>query len=78
MYGLIKVTSRIMRNDTIIDLRTVNNWRASKGLGAVSPGGPSLRKLENAVALGLKDIDCSDCPKLERGKEFYISIQKEI
>lgn len=77
-YGLIKATSRAMRSDTITDLYRVNHWRRSKGLEAVTPGGPSLRKLENCVALALEGLDISDLEKLERSAEFYISILPEI
>lgn len=74
MYGLIKATSKIQRTDTVADLARVNNWRAMKGLPTITPRGPSVRKLEDAVALGIKDVDHSDCPDLVRGKTFYLSI----
>lgn len=77
-YGLIKATSKIQRSDTIHDLFLLNKWRIEKGLTAISPKGQSVRKLENAVAEGLKNVDYSDCPKLIRGIYFYVSIQKEL
>lgn len=77
-YNLIKATSLAKRVDTIADLHTVTQWRKSKGMEFISPKGPSIRRLENAVALMLKDLDCSDCPKLVRGLSFYISILPEI
>jgi len=77
-YGLIKETSRIKRNDTIEDLHRVTQWRYSKGLSYISPKSQSVRSLENAVALSLKDIDLNNLPELIRGKSFYISILPEI
>jgi hypothetical protein len=40
--------------------------------------GPSVRKLENSVALGIEDLDMRVLPKLERSAEFYYSILPEI
>jgi len=77
-YGLIKATSRIMRNDTIEDLRIVNNWRYLSGLSSVSPIKPSVRQLENAVAMAVEEIDTEKLPPLVRGIDFYISILPEI
>lgn len=77
-YGLRKKTSRIQRADTITDLRTVNSWRYAKGLPTISPRAQSVRKLENAVALSIKDQDLADLPKLVRGTSFYQSIINEI
>lgn len=77
-YGLIKATSRIMRTDTMNDLFVVNNWRLSKGISPVVVGGPSVRKLENAVALAIEGLDISDLPKLVRDSSFYLSILPEI
>jgi len=77
-YGLIKATSRIMRNDTIEDLRVVNNWRYLSGLSPVVPTKPSVRQLENAVAMAIEKIDTDKLPPLVRGIDFYISILPEI
>lgn len=77
-YGLIKANSLIRRNDSMRDLQIVNKWRLSKGLEPISPKGPSVRKLENAVALSIEGLDISDLPKLIRSAEFYISILPEI
>jgi hypothetical protein len=77
-YGLIKVENMIMRHDTIDDLRIVNNWRYLNGLVRVSPSKPSVRQLENAVALAIENIDECSLPPLVRGVEFYISIIPEI
>lgn len=77
-YGLIKATSKAQRVDTIEDLHRVNKWRSTKGLPLISPKGPSIRRLENAVALMLDGVDLSDLPKLVRNKSFYISILPEI
>lgn len=77
-YNLRKATSRIQREDSIADLFTVNQWRRKNGLNPVTPNGPSLRRLENAVALGIKDLDITTMPELVRGKSFYISILPEI
>lgn len=77
-YSLIKETSRIQRTDTIADLLIVNKWRDSKKLKTISPKSQSLRHLENAVALSIKDLDTSDLPKLVRGLSFYIGILTEL
>lgn len=77
-YGLIKATSRAMRSDTITDLRRVNEWLWQKGQPAILCYGPSVRALENSVALGLERIDSSGMPKLVRSEEFYKSILTEI
>ena len=77
-YGLIKATSRVMRNDTIEDLRVVNNWRYYNGLNTISPTKPSVRQLENAVAMAIEKIDTDKLPPLVRGVDFYISILPEI
>ena len=77
-YGLIKATSRIMRSDTITDFGIVNKWRLGRGLKAVAPISPSVRQLENAVAMAIENLDISDLPKLVRSAEFYISILIEI
>lgn len=77
-YGLIKATSRIMRNDTTEDLRLVNNCRFMSNITTVSPIKPSVRQLENAVALAIEKMDHKTIPPLIRGIEFYISILPEI
>jgi hypothetical protein len=77
-YGLIKATSRAMRVDSIADLHIVNQWRYGKGLEAVVPRKPSVRQIENAVALGIENLDITDLPKLVRSAEFYLSIIPEI
>ena len=77
-YGLIKIENLIMRNGTIDDLRVVNNWRLLSGLSTVSPSKPSVRQLENAVALAIEKIDTDQLPPLLRGVDFYISILPEI
>jgi hypothetical protein len=78
VYGLIKATSRIQRNDTISDLCIVNKWRLDKGLETISPKSQSVKQLENAVALSINGLDVSDLPKLTRGVSFYVSILPEI
>jgi hypothetical protein len=77
-YGLIKATSRIMRADTIEDLRVVNNWRYLNNLKPATPISPSVRQLENAVALAIESIDTDKLPPLLRSVEFYISLLPEI
>jgi len=77
-YGLIKATSRVMRNDTIEDLRVINKWRYLSGLSTVIPIKPSVRQLENAVAMAIEEIDTEKLPPLVRGVDFYISILPEI
>lgn len=77
-YGLIKETNRIMRNDTIEDLRVINNWRYLAGLRPVVPIKPSVRQLENAVAMAIENIDTDKLSPLLRGIDFYISIIPEI
>lgn len=77
-YGLIKATSRAMRVDTITDLRRINEWLWQKGQPAILCYGPSVRALENSVALGLEKLDTTGLPKLERGESFYRSILPEI
>ena len=77
-YGLIKATSQIMRADTIDDLRVVNNWRYLNNLSTVVPSKPSVRQLENTVALAIEKIDTDKLPPLLRSIEFYISLLPEI
>lgn len=67
-----------MRSDTIEDLRVVNNWRYLNNLSPVVPIRPSVRQLENAVALAIEKIDTDKLPPLLRGIELYISIIPEI
>ncbi len=79
LYGLIKATSKAMRSDTIIDLSRVNYFLSQIGITAIVPYGPSVRALENSVALGLSYIkDRNSLPKLERSVDFYDSIIPEI
>ena len=78
-YGLIKATSRIQRADSIADLLRVNTWRRSKGLKACSPSKPSVRQIENCIALAIEGLNLSnDFPPLVRGLNFYLSILAEI
>ena len=77
-YGLIKATSLAMRMDTITDLQRVNSARVSAGKTPINTYGPSVRRLENAVSLGLHETILIEIPKLERGVEFYWSIYDEI
>lgn len=77
-YGLIKATSRAMRVDSIHDLDIVNKFRKSKGLNAISPYAPSVRALENSIALGLEKIDITGLPKLLRSHRFYLGCIPEI
>lgn len=77
-YRLIKATSRAMRLDTITDLRRINEWLWQKGHQAISCYGPSVRALENSIALGLEKLDTAGLAKLERGESFYRSILPEI
>lgn len=77
-YNLRKATSRIQREDSITDLHIVTKWRLSKGLSPVTPGRPSVRAIENAVALSIKELDTTDLPKLVRGISFYEGCLKEI
>lgn len=77
-YGLIKATSRAMRADTISDLQKINAWLVKKGLRAISCYGPSVRALENSVAMGLEPLDTAGMPELVRSESFYRSILPEI
>jgi len=77
-YGLIKATSRIMREDTIHDLYVINKWRLSNGRMPFTSPKPSVRQLENTAVLAIANLELSDLPKLWRSIEFYISILKEI
>jgi len=77
-YNLIKATSRIMRSDTIEDLRVVNNWLYLNNLSTVVSSKPSVRQLENTVALAIENINTDKLPPLLRSAEFYISILPEI
>lgn len=76
-YGLIKATSLARRIDTINDLAKVNKLRAEIKLKPVVPLGPSVRKLENCVALAICCITIT-LPKLIRGESFYRSLMDEI
>jgi hypothetical protein len=78
IYGLIKATSLIMRNDTIEDLKVINSWRYLSGLIPIIPIRQSVRQLENAVAMAIENIDTDKLPPLLRGIDFYISILPEI
>jgi hypothetical protein len=76
--GLIKITSKIQRADTITDLRTIEIWRSKKGLPIITPKQNTLRSIENAAAIMIESLDTCDLPKLVRGLSFYISILPEI
>lgn len=78
MYGLIKATSRAQRVDTIHDLHVVNKYLKSIGFKQVTPYAPSVRALENSVALAVEGIDVLRLPPLQRGVSFYQSIIPEI
>lgn len=78
IYGLIKATSRAMRTDTITDLLRVNVWLNSKGMKPITPYGPSVRRIENSVALALEGRDLTGLGELVRGADFYKSILPEI
>lgn len=78
-YGLKKIQSKIFRADTVHDLALVNKWRTDHKMNAVSPIKPSVRQLENCVALGLEGLELDhDFPALLRGSSFYLSILPEI
>jgi len=77
-YGLIKATNQIMRSDTIHDLYIVNEWRRNKGLLPFISPKPSVRQLENTVALAIYGLDINDLPKLLRGIEQYISFLEDM
>jgi hypothetical protein len=64
--------------DTIHDLHILNNFRLQKGLNGISPIRPSVRQLENCVALGIEQMDLTDMPKFTRSESFYRSIICEI
>lgn len=78
MYGLIKASSRAQRADTIYDLDIVNKYLKSVGFKKVTPYAPSVRALENSVALALEGIDLLRLPALLRGVSFYKSCLPEI
>jgi hypothetical protein len=76
-YGLIKATNLAMRLDSIADLTTVNNCRIEAGFKPVAPLKPSVRSIENCVALAIFTIPTA-FPVLIRGEEFYRSLVEEI
>jgi hypothetical protein len=76
--GLKKITHYAMVLDSTLDLDRITKWRESKGMNPIVPKTQSLRQIENAVALSVKDLDTSDAPILERGVNFYISIIPEL
>lgn len=78
IYGLIKITSKIQRADTIADLNTINSWLYANSKPAIVAYGPSVRALENSVALGIEKNFTQSMPKLVRGVSFYQSIIPEI
>ena len=77
-YGLIKATSMIRRSDTITDLNILNRWLYEQGGQPISSYGPSVRALENSVALGLERIGDVNLPKMVRSESFYRSCLPEI